>query len=99
MTKENDWVLDPFLGTGTSIIAAIKNNRKGIGSEVKNEYLEIANERINQAVNGTLKTRPLNRPVYNPESAGNKLIESPWKKDPDLKQSKLLDFPVQVAEN
>ncbi len=31
MTDEGDWVLDPFLGTGTSIIAAIRHNRRGAG--------------------------------------------------------------------
>jgi len=34
MTNEGDWVLDPFLGTGTSIIAAIGHNRRGAGAMI-----------------------------------------------------------------
>jgi adenine-specific DNA-methyltransferase len=78
MTGEDDWILDPFLGTGTSIIAAIKHGRRGMGAEVQEEYVEIAYDRIGRACNGTLKTRPLGRPVYDPELAGNKLTKVPW---------------------
>ncbi|MFH0813831.1 MAG: site-specific DNA-methyltransferase [Pseudomonadota bacterium] len=34
LTDEGDWVLDPCLGTGTSIIAAIRHNRRGAGARV-----------------------------------------------------------------
>ena len=57
MTNEDDWVLDPFLGTGTSVIAAIKNRRRGVGAETENKYVKIARDRIQSAINGTLKTR------------------------------------------
>ncbi|MEA3422099.1 MAG: site-specific DNA-methyltransferase, partial [Acidobacteriota bacterium] len=45
MTNENDCVFDPFLGVGSTTAAAVKNNRKGIGSEIMKEYWEIAIER------------------------------------------------------
>ena len=38
LTHEGDWVLDPFLGTGTSIIAAVRHQRRGIGAEVVPKY-------------------------------------------------------------
>ncbi|MEI7486036.1 MAG: site-specific DNA-methyltransferase [Chryseobacterium sp.] len=79
MTQQGDWVYDPFLGTGTSIIAAIKNGRKGAGSEISQAYVDLACNRINQAFDGTLKTRPMNKPVYDPIEAGNSLTVSPWK--------------------
>ena len=41
-----DIVLDPFMGSGSTLIAAILNNRKGIGIEVDKEYCEIAKKRI-----------------------------------------------------
>ena len=99
MTNEDDWVLDPFLGTGTSIIAAIKHNRRGMGAEIKKEYLQIAFDRINQAEKGTLKTRPMDRPVYDPELAGNSLTISPWETEEELAQSKLFEIPIQIARN
>jgi site-specific DNA-methyltransferase (adenine-specific) len=46
-TKENDVVLDPFLGSGTTAVAAILNNRKYIGIELKNEYFEEATKNVN----------------------------------------------------
>ena len=39
-------VLDPFVGSGTTIIAALKHNRRAIGIELKSEYVSIAEERI-----------------------------------------------------
>ncbi len=80
MTNEGDWVLDPFLGTGTSIIAAIRHGRRGAGAEVAPNYLELAKDRIEREMAGTLKTRPMDQPVYDPVQAGNKLTVSPWDK-------------------
>lgn len=78
MSNEGDWVFDPFLGTGTSIIAAIRHNRRGIGSEVVPRYVKLAKQRIEQELSGTLKTRPMYRPVYDPVEAGNSLTVAPW---------------------
>lgn len=39
-------VIDPFVGTGTSIIAALELNRRGIGIDTSAEYLKIAHQRI-----------------------------------------------------
>ena len=42
----DDTVLDPFLGSGTTIIEAIENNRKGIGIEKEEKYCKLAKNRI-----------------------------------------------------
>ncbi|MBN2355548.1 site-specific DNA-methyltransferase [candidate division KSB1 bacterium] len=91
MTEENDWVFDPFLGVGTSIIAAIRHGRKGAGTEIEKKYIEIARERIQQEANGTLRTRPMTRAVYDPILAGNSMTKAPWLKSQDSRQLKLLD--------
>jgi adenine-specific DNA-methyltransferase len=78
LTNQDDWVLDPFLGTGTSIIAAIRHGRKGVGAETLPKYVELARHRIRQEVEGTLRTRPMDRPVYDPVEAGNSLTAVPW---------------------
>ena len=67
MTNRNDWVLDPFLGSGTSIISALKHNRKGVGAEVNKKYITIANKRIEQLKNGSLKMRCMHTPIYDPK--------------------------------
>lgn len=41
-------VLDPFMGSGTTAIAAILNNRKYLGIDISPEYIELANERISE---------------------------------------------------
>lgn len=45
---KNGIVLDPFLGSGTTLIASEKSNRKCIGSELNEEYIKIIEERRSQ---------------------------------------------------
>lgn len=45
-SNEGNLVMDPFLGSGTSAIVALKNNRKFIGFETSKGYCEITKERI-----------------------------------------------------
>lgn len=71
MTNPGDWVFDPFIGVGTSALAALINNRKAIGAEVVPEYIQIANERIELAEKGKLRIRPLERSVYDPNNPKN----------------------------
>jgi adenine-specific DNA-methyltransferase len=66
LTNENSWVLDPFAGVGTTVIAAIKNNRNAIGIEKEKEYCTIAEQRIKYLSEGLLKTRPINKPIHKP---------------------------------
>ena len=68
MTNEGDWVLDPFIGVGTTAIAALMHNRKAIGAEIVPEYVEVAKERIHLAEKGQLRIRPMTRPVYDPDA-------------------------------
>jgi adenine-specific DNA-methyltransferase len=89
LTNEGDWVLDPFLGTGTTLIAAIRHGRRGVGAETVPKYVQLARERIEQEIEGTLRTRPMDRPVYDPVDAGNSLTVAPWKKN--SKQSTLFE--------
>jgi len=51
-TFENDIVLDPFCGSGTTCIAAVKNNRRYIGYDNERKYVTLANKRINQYLTG-----------------------------------------------
>ncbi len=92
MTNKDGWVLDPFLGTGTSIIASIRHGRRGAGAEVEPRYIDLARQRIEQEINGTLQTRPMSRPVYDPVQAGNSLAVAPWSKN-DSRQILLLEKP------
>ena len=44
---EGGIIYDPFMGTGTTAIAAINSNRNFIGSEMSEEYIKICNNNIN----------------------------------------------------
>ena len=70
MTDPGDWVLDPFIGVGTSAIAALMHGRKAIGAEIVPEYVTIARERIRLAERGALRIRPMERSVYDPNAPG-----------------------------
>jgi len=90
MTNVGDWVFDPFLGTGTTIIAAIRHKRRGIGAETFDKYVDVARDRIQQELDGTLRTRPMHKPVYDPEEAGNKLTVAPWSTKKNVEQMTFL---------
>ena len=63
MSKKNDLVLDPYAGAGTTLIAALKNNRKAAGSEILKKYVDIINSRIDLLKNGKLPYRDRNEPI------------------------------------
>jgi adenine-specific DNA-methyltransferase len=90
MSNEGDWVFDPFLGTGTSIIAALRHGRRGAGAETEQKYVDLAIERVEQELNGTLRTRPMDQPVYDPVQAGNSLTVAPWPYPKNPEQPRLI---------
>ena len=47
-SKENDIVLDPFMGSGTTAVVAKKLNRQYLGYEIVPEYCEIAKKRLSK---------------------------------------------------
>jgi adenine-specific DNA-methyltransferase len=70
LTNESDWVLDPYMGVGTTAIAALMHSRRAIGAEIVSEYVAVARDRISQAEQGLLRIRPMDRPVYDPDAPG-----------------------------
>lgn len=66
LTNEGDVVFDPYAGVGSALIAAIKHGRKAFGSEQNGDYVQVAQERIHSFLGGTLKIRPIGRPIHKP---------------------------------
>lgn len=45
-TFKDDIILDPFMGSGTTAVAALRNHRKFVGYEISEEYIALANSRV-----------------------------------------------------
>jgi adenine-specific DNA-methyltransferase len=78
LTNREDWVLDPYCGAGSSLIAALKQGRKAIGCDKENDYIEITKERIKAYYNGTLPMRPMEREIYTPQGKVSRVPDE-WK--------------------
>lgn len=80
LTDERSWVLDPYAGVGTSLVASLKNNRRGVAIDKEEKYCEMSKNRVAELINGTLKIRPIGTPIHTP-SAKDKVAQVPkeWK--------------------
>jgi len=81
LTKKDDWVLDPYAGVGSTLIAAAIHGRRSLGSEKEKKYHKIALQRFDELYKGTLKIRSLGKPVHTP-TGNEKVAQIPdeWKK-------------------
>lgn len=66
LTNPGGNVLDPYLGVGTTAVAALKHGRNAYGCDTMASYVRTANERVESLMRGTLRTRPMNKPIYEP---------------------------------
>jgi len=66
LTNEGDWVLDPYCGVGSALLAGLKRGRKAIGCDKEQDYIGIARHRISELFAGKLKLRPIGQPIYQP---------------------------------
>ncbi|MEI6558875.1 MAG: site-specific DNA-methyltransferase [Rhodospirillaceae bacterium] len=68
LTDPGDTVLDPYMGVGSSVVAATRHGRLGIGCDTIPGYVEVARQRLAALRDGHLRTRPMDRPVWDPEN-------------------------------
>jgi len=66
LTDRDAWILDPFMGAGSTLIAADKHQRHSVGIEKEPSYCDIARERIAALRSGTLNLRPMTKPIQQP---------------------------------
>jgi adenine-specific DNA-methyltransferase len=69
LTPKRGFVFDPFMGSGSSGVAALLEHRNFIGCELKDEYHAIAKDRCSSAKRGNAQVRPLEKPVLVPTEA------------------------------
>ena len=100
LTPERGVVLDPFLGVGTTAIAALMHGRRALGAEIESYYVEIAKERLRDAERGALRIRPMRRAVYDPgnprESVPPQTVHLP---SPAYQVGQLLEEPARYVES
>ncbi|RNC80491.1 MAG: site-specific DNA-methyltransferase [Phycisphaera sp.] len=67
MTETGDLVVDPFMGVGSTAVAAIRNHRRAAGADTVEDYLAIAKDRVVSAWDGSLRVRTRGKAVYEPK--------------------------------
>lgn len=66
-TKKGDRVLDPFSGAGTTVVAAERHKRIGLGIDKSGDYVRLAKDRLQSFRIGDLKLRPSGLPIRKPK--------------------------------
>lgn len=66
-SNPDDWILDPFLGAGTTAVAARKADRRVIGIDKSAEYVGVALTRLAALENGTLTLRQSGKSIRQPK--------------------------------
>jgi adenine-specific DNA-methyltransferase len=72
-TVQGDLVVDPYLGVGSTACAAILHGRRTAGAEIVDDYVRIARHRVQLAMRRELKTRPMGRPIHEPNPSSSLL--------------------------
>src|SRR4051794_31645899 len=70
-TKKGQTVLDPMVGTGSTVVACLRSGRRGVGIELNPRYFEIAQKIVADEVKTLGKVKKGLEPVlYNADAAG-----------------------------
>ncbi|MFQ5880121.1 MAG: DNA-methyltransferase [Dehalococcoidia bacterium] len=95
LTNEGDLVLDPYMGVGSTAVAAVLHNRKAVGADIVADYIQIARSRVTLAAAGLLRTRPMHKPIYEPPSEST-LARRP--EQPSTEKGAAASIPRQLPE-
>ena len=89
LTEAGDTVLDPFMGVGSAAVASVLHGRRAVGVDQDESYVEAAMERVEQALLGSLRRRPLGTAKYEPN--GETLAQRPAEWDAHGEERRLLE--------
>ena len=96
LTEPGDVVLDPFMGVGSAAVASVVHARRAIGIDQDESYVEAAIERVEQAISGTLRRRPLGARKYQPN--GEAITRRPAEWDTPSEKQRLLEKQQGYAD-
>lgn len=71
LSSPGDLIVDPYIGVGTTAIAAVRHHRRAAGADTDPRYIDLAMERVLLEASGQLRTRPMGRAVYQPSGNGH----------------------------
>jgi len=66
LSNKEDVVFDPYMGVGSTVVAALKHDRIGYGCDVVPQYVDVAWQRVRDLEAGQLRVREMGKPVYDP---------------------------------
>jgi adenine-specific DNA-methyltransferase len=66
LSDRDDGVLDPYMGVGSAVVAALKHDRIGYGCDIVPDYVAMAWQRLRELAAGRLRVRQMGKPVYDP---------------------------------
>lgn len=84
LTNIDDWILDPFAGVGSTLLAAIKQDRNSIGIEKYKKYIKIGLNRIEELQQGKLIFRAMNQTIYDHTKSNLSKLPEEFKKHENL---------------
>jgi len=79
LSNEDSWVLDPFAGVGSTLLAAYKTGRNALGIELTEKYLNIGKQRLEHLKKNQLKIRPINKPIYDHKKSQLSILPDEFK--------------------
>lgn len=79
LTNEGGLVFDPFCGVASTGVAALLHKRNFWGCEVVEEYIETGKKRLNDTIEGTVRYRPYDQPIYDPGQSALSKVPEEWK--------------------
>ena len=79
MTEPGGLVFDPFAGVASSGVAALSNGRSFWGCEIVPDYIKVGQQRLEESLQGTIKYRPADKPLYDPSKSRLSEIPAEWK--------------------
>lgn len=77
LVPESGLVVDPFMGSGTTAVAAALERRRFAGCDIEESYLTIATGRVASVKRGEAKYRPLEQPIFEPRGSEAVAIRPP----------------------
>lgn len=81
MSNEGDLVFDPFSGVASTGVAAALHNRRFWGTELMDSYIKVGQKRIEDTLNGKIKYRPHDKPLYDHTKSKLSNIPEEWRKE------------------